>query len=58
MGLRAPGAHGQFAAVPLNLLGGTGGAMDYIDGGFWSARACTEAKKCVRVEHEALADAV
>jgi len=38
------GAHGQFAAVALNLLGEKRKA-DYIDGGFWSQRACTEAGK-------------
>ena len=38
------GAHAQFAALPLNLLGGKGKA-DYIDGGFWSQRARNEALK-------------
>lgn len=42
------GAHQQFAAVPLNLLGRAGDGpkeADYINGGFWSERACGEAKK-------------
>lgn len=38
------GARGQFAAVPLNLLGDAETA-DYIDGGFWAHSAIEEAKK-------------
>lgn len=38
------GARGQFAAVPLNLLGEHGKA-DYVDGGYWAASAIKEAKK-------------
>mmetsp|Transcript_29051 Transcript_29051/g.81286 ORF Transcript_29051/g.81286 Transcript_29051/m.81286 type:complete len:430 (+) Transcript_29051:171-1460(+) len=38
------GAHAQFAAVAMNLLRGHKKA-DYIDGGFWSDRARTEAAK-------------
>lgn len=38
------GAHGQFAAVPLNLLGGKKQA-DYVDTGVWSKRAMSEAGK-------------
>ena len=41
------GAHGQFAAVPLNLLGA--GSMKkrgaYVDGGVWSRRAMSEGAK-------------
>lgn len=32
------GAHGQFAAVPLNLLGAKVQA-DYVDSGVWARRA-------------------
>jgi phosphoserine aminotransferase len=39
------GAVGQFAAVPMNLLGGEGAAADYIDQGLWSRRAKAEASK-------------
>lgn len=38
------GARGQFAAVPLNLLGEHGKA-DYVDGGYWATSAIKEAKK-------------
>ncbi|CAO97191.1 3-phosphoserine/phosphohydroxythreonine transaminase [Erwinia tasmaniensis] len=38
------GARGQFAAVPLNLLGQHGKA-DYVDGGYWAASAIKEAQK-------------
>lgn len=38
------GARGQFAAVPMNLLGEKPSA-DYIDGGYWSKSAIREAKK-------------
>lgn len=38
------GAHGQFAAVPLNLLGSKRQA-DYVNSGFWSVRAAAEAAK-------------
>ena len=38
------GASTQFAAVPLNLLSGSGKA-DYIVSGQFSKKACTEAKK-------------
>src|SRR5476651_1226717 len=38
------GARAQFAAVPLNLLGASGGA-DYIDGGYWAHSAIDEARK-------------
>ncbi|WZN64659.1 phosphoserine aminotransferase [Chloropicon roscoffensis] len=38
------GAHGQFAALPLNLLGSKKKAA-YVDGGFWSHKAANEAKK-------------
>ncbi len=41
------GARGQFAAVPMNLLGEYKSA-DYVDGGYWSASAIKEASKyCV-----------
>merc|ERR1712003_150136 len=43
------GAHGQFAAVPLNLLGNKKKAA-YVDGGFWSQRAKNEAEKYCEVE--------
>jgi phosphoserine aminotransferase len=38
------GARGQFAAVPLNLLGDNNSA-DYIDSGYWSHCAIKEAQK-------------
>lgn len=38
------GARGQFAAVPLNLLGENTTA-DYIDSGYWSQSAAKEAEK-------------
>ncbi|NRA54907.1 MAG: 3-phosphoserine/phosphohydroxythreonine transaminase [Gammaproteobacteria bacterium] len=38
------GGRGQFAAVPLNLMGATGKA-DYLITGSWSKAAVTEAKK-------------
>mmetsp|Transcript_14862 Transcript_14862/g.37783 ORF Transcript_14862/g.37783 Transcript_14862/m.37783 type:complete len:449 (+) Transcript_14862:451-1797(+) len=43
------GAHGQFAAVPLNLLGNKKRAA-YVDGGFWSVKAAEEAKKYCKVD--------
>eukprot|EP00171_Calliarthron_tuberculosum_P015447 IDg15447t1 len=42
------GAHGQFAAVPLNFLGSKLEA-DYISSGFWSVRAAAEAAKYCEV---------
>ncbi|CAJ1443874.1 unnamed protein product [Effrenium voratum] len=42
------GAHGQFAAVPLNLLGHKTQA-DYVDTGVWSRKAMSEAKKFCKV---------
>ena len=41
------GAHGQFAAVPLNLLGDKVQA-DYVDTGVWSRKAMNEASKFCR----------
>ncbi|WP_024548376.1 3-phosphoserine/phosphohydroxythreonine transaminase [Siccibacter turicensis] len=38
------GGRGQFAALPLNLLGDNTRA-DYVDGGYWAASAVKEAKK-------------
>ncbi|MEA1064650.1 3-phosphoserine/phosphohydroxythreonine transaminase [Erwinia sp. HR93] len=38
------GGRGQFAAVPLNLLG-KGACADYVDGGYWAASAIKEAEK-------------
>lgn len=38
------GATGQFAAVPLNLLGGASCA-NYVESGHWARRAITEAKR-------------
>ncbi|NRN28596.1 3-phosphoserine/phosphohydroxythreonine transaminase [Photorhabdus heterorhabditis] len=38
------GARGQFAAIPMNLLGNNVKA-DYIDGGYWAACAVKEAEK-------------
>ena len=38
------GGRGQFAGVPLNLLGDKTTA-DYVDGGYWAASAVKEAKK-------------
>mmetsp|Transcript_93604 Transcript_93604/g.166541 ORF Transcript_93604/g.166541 Transcript_93604/m.166541 type:complete len:419 (+) Transcript_93604:50-1306(+) len=50
------GAHGQFAAVPLNLLGSKTSA-DYIDTGVWSKKAMQEAKKFCNVRIAASAEA-
>jgi len=49
------GGTGQFAAVPLNLIGKSGKA-DYIVTGSWSAKALQEAEKYgeVRMVHEKL----
>jgi len=38
------GGRGQFAAIPLNLLGDKTTA-DYVDGGYWAASAVKEAHK-------------
>ncbi|MGF1785908.1 3-phosphoserine/phosphohydroxythreonine transaminase [Photobacterium swingsii] len=38
------GARGQFAAVPMNLLGDAKSA-DYMDGGYWAHSAVVEAEK-------------
>lgn len=38
------GGHGQFAAVPLNILGGKT-TVDYVDAGYWVASAIKKAKK-------------
>jgi len=43
------GANGQFAGMPLNLLGNKKKAA-YIDGGFWSQRAAAEASKYCETE--------
>ena len=42
------GATAQFAAVPLNLLGGATGA-DYVNTGQWSTKAIAEARKYCEV---------
>ena len=42
------GATMQFAAVPLNLLGG-GDTADYVETGSWSAKAIVEARKYCEV---------
>lgn len=39
------GATGQFAAVPLNLLGKTGAPADYLVTGQWGEKAVAECKK-------------
>lgn len=47
------GAVGQFSSVPLNIGCGEGVAAakaDYVDCGFWSKRAATEAQKYVDVK--------
>ncbi len=38
------GGRGQFAGVPLNILGDKSTA-DYVDGGYWASSAVKEAKK-------------
>lgn len=46
------GGRGQFAGVPLNLLGDKTTA-DYFDGGYWAASAIKEAHKyCQPVAHD------
>merc|ERR1712129_194465 len=42
------GGHGQFSAVPLNLLGDKKSA-DFVDTGIWSHRAMDEASKYCQV---------
>uniref|UniRef100_A0A0G4FNS0 phosphoserine transaminase n=1 Tax=Chromera velia CCMP2878 TaxID=1169474 RepID=A0A0G4FNS0_9ALVE len=42
------GAHAQFSAVPLNLLGDATEA-DYVVAGFWSQKAAKEAEKYCKV---------
>ena len=42
------GASGQFASVPLNLLGSGDAAADYITTGQWSEKAVKECKKSRR----------
>jgi phosphoserine aminotransferase len=44
------GAHGQFAAVPMNLAGAEGATASYLVTGFWSERAREEASRHVRTE--------
>lgn len=41
------GGRGQFAAVPLNILGDKTTA-DYVDAGYWAASAIKEAKNTAR----------
>jgi phosphoserine aminotransferase len=43
------GAVAQFSAVPLNLMSKTNAKADFVNAGFWSQRAMTEAKKYVDV---------
>mmetsp|Transcript_92941 Transcript_92941/g.262965 ORF Transcript_92941/g.262965 Transcript_92941/m.262965 type:complete len:444 (-) Transcript_92941:111-1442(-) len=50
------GAHGQFAAVPLNLLGERRSA-DYVDTGVWSQKAMAEASKYCEVRIAAATEA-
>ena len=42
------GAHSQFAAIPLNLLGNKESA-DYLDTGIWSRKAIAEANRYCKV---------
>lgn len=42
------GGRGQFAAVPLNILGDKTTA-DYVDAGYWAASAIKEAKNIARL---------
>lgn len=41
------GGRGQFAGIPLNILGDKTTA-DYVDAGYWAASAIKEAKNTVR----------
>jgi phosphoserine aminotransferase len=50
------GAQGQFAAVPLNLLGGKADA-DYVNTGHWSKRAIAEAGRYCAVNVAATSEA-
>jgi len=50
------GATSQFAAVPLNLLGGKSSA-DYVNTGSWSSKAIKEAKRFCDVNVAASAEA-
>lgn len=51
------GGHGQFSAVPLNLLGGKASA-DYIVNGTWSKKAAKEASKFCRANVAASSEGV
>jgi len=44
------GAHGQFAAAPLNLAGGDGDVGSYLLTGHWSSRARAEGGRFVATE--------
>ncbi len=50
------GAQGQFAAVPLNLLGAKRGA-DYVNTGHWSKRAIAEGARFCKVNVAASSEA-
>lgn len=43
------GATGQFAAIPMNLLGGKT-VVNYVNTGIWSGKAISEAKKYAEVK--------
>jgi len=45
------GALGAFAAVPLNLLKGTSGVVDYVITGHWGKNAANEVKKYAKEVH-------
>ena len=49
------GAHGQFSAVPLNLLGGKP-TISSVDTGFWARRAAAEMSKYAAIDWAASAD--
>lgn len=38
------GAQQQFALIPMNFLAGSGGTAEYVVTGYWSRKACSEAR--------------
>lgn len=49
------GARGQFAAIPMNLIGKKGKAL-YLNGGHWSATAAKEARNFAEIDEISIVD--
>lgn len=49
------GARGQFAAIPMNLIGEKGKAL-YLNGGHWSATAAKEARQFAEIDEISIVD--